>query len=236
MAEGFLEFFHRVGVAFRGVWVDRGGAAAVDAFLDDSGGGADADGFAEPGEFGPGGDVFDVNVGAETAFVARSTCGGFQRAEGAEADEADDLAAVVAKTVVFDMVEARGLARGAQADFVSQEAIEEVGEVCLAGWRKGRGCKAFAGGEGDGEEVRDLVETGLQFGEFGVAEEAGEIGFGDPGGSGGVEGGVTLGQGEGAVPGDAAAGGERGGGQRLGRQAFDGVAPERFDFHHWFTS
>lgn len=110
MAKILLEFLHRVGVAFGGVGVDGGGAAAVDALPDDEGCVADADGFAEPVEFRPGGDVFDVDIGAEAAFVARGADGGFEGVEGAEADEADDLGFVVAEAVIGKMAKDGGLA------------------------------------------------------------------------------------------------------------------------------
>ncbi len=81
MAKILLEFLHRVGVADRGVGVYCCGGAAVDAVLHDHPGIADGQGFAEPVEFGPRGDVVDIDIGAEAAFVARCFHGGLQGAQ-----------------------------------------------------------------------------------------------------------------------------------------------------------
>src|SRR6202043_518247 len=105
MPEMLFQLLHRVSVARGGVGVYAGGAAAVDAILDNEGRIADLECFAEQAELGPRGDAFNVDLGAEAALVARRADGGFEGTEGAEADQADDLGLVVAKTVILEIME-----------------------------------------------------------------------------------------------------------------------------------
>ena len=132
--------------------------------------------------FGPGGDVFYIYIGAEAAFVAGGGGGGFQGAQGAEADEADDLGFVVAKAVVGEVVERGGFLVGAVAGFRPQVGGEEFCEGGLAVRGEGRGLQGFAGWGGEGEGGGGVVEPGLQQGDAGVAQQAHEVGFRDPGG------------------------------------------------------
>src|SRR5579872_2302923 len=220
------QFFDGVGVATCRFRVYLGCRAAGDALRHPQHGAAHLDLLADPVSLAPGRGAAEPNVGAEAAAMAADADLALVVAQASQVDEADYLVPLVAEAMARDVVETGGAA-GFLAQVTHQKGADTIASFRGQGVLHHRGAIRRADGQHAGMRIEEREERG----DPGVLHQAHEVLLLKPGWVPGVEAGVALGQGKGAIPGDAATRFDLRGFQRLRGQPLHRVTVEIFDAH-----